>query len=1326
MGRPALKQKSRIAARARGISIGLLILLLVLITGIVAMTIKGISNNTAVNLVRAFSVEAADKFSHYISQDLALVRRTALSKAITGWFADEGNEEKKIQAFTEMADYAHLFHGVHLYFGIQGSLNEYSIKEKVSTGDFDPFDKLNPVNPVDSWYFECIDSVNDYTLNVDIEKRTGVLHLWLNHKVMADGILHGVFASGLEIPNMFSEIFEGFGEDEVKGYIINNRGDIQSVSSSFNVYINEYSEKNSWNIREESADPVFSAALASYKIRTSGLFGSHSHPEIIRLSQGGPYEYAAIKPITSTDWSVVVFYKNRSLSGIDGLLPLFIVLLTALILYMAAMDIVMRRNFFVPLHRLTQDISKSNSAGVDLVGKNRDDEIGELAKTIQGMWERLSTFNSELLNVTFERKRQEQLLHAVNSTAAVLLESADGEDFLASVQDGMSIIGYSLDVDRVRIWQNEMLNDELYFVLKHEWLSEADRQAVPNFSEFKFPYSIIPELKEKFLNGEHLNGPLSGQSSEAQKFLEAFDIKSIVAIPLFVQNQFWGLFSIDDCRTERTFTEGEIDILRSGSLMMVSALLRNVQTVQIREAHENVAFQAHWYKSILDATPFPVSVTDANMRWTFVNKAVEDFLGTKLEDMLGKPCSNWNAGICNTPECGIVRAKQGLKRAFFTHNEAFYQVDVEILKNMDGEVAGFIEVVQDITKIKAMEEEALSASKAKSDFLATMSHEMRTPMNAILGIAEIQLQDDTLTPKTREALDKIYNSGDLLLSIINDILDLSKIEAGKLELVDAEYIISSLINDTVTLNMMRIGSRPIEFKLSVDKDIPSILYGDELRIRQILNNLLSNAIKYTKEGTVKLTAFSEMSAEEESGEKENKVTLVFAVSDTGQGMTGEQVSRLFDEYSRFNTETNRSTEGTGLGMSITRNLVQMMNGKISVESKVNEGSVFTIRLPQKRSGTEVLGRELAESLEKFQSSGTKQMKRAQVIFEPMPYGSVLVVDDVESNLYVAKGLMAPYGLKIETVMSGLDAIDRIKNGNVYDLVFMDHMMPGMDGIETAKNIRNLGYSNPIVALTANAVVGQSDIFLANGFDNFISKPIDVRQLDAVLKKYIKNRQPPEVTETVPQQRADRRTVKETQPAAAPVHSWSSAPDKLMARLAKFFIRDAQKAIATLETIHEKLSSCEDDDIRLYMISVHGMKSALANIGEPDLSAVAFKLEQAAKEKNTAVIETETPEFLNGLRKIIEKLTLLENENKNGEAINEASDDVRAYLREKLHVIIDACKVYNRKSVKDTITELRQKAWSPPAQELLDAMAVHLLNGDFDEVTRSAEKIIKTV
>ena len=572
-------------------------------------------------------------------------------------------------------------------------------------------------------------------------------------------------------------------------------------------------------------------------------------------------------------------------------------------------------------------------------------------------------------------------------------------------------------------------------------------------------------------------------------------------------------YQIQLLRAQRPWLIGAI-ILALTVLGLILALFFNNKS-EGKRLEKLVSEKTSTLTAILNATSDLIFCKDISSRYTELNKALERYFNRSRANMLGK----------NNEEALGLSADLALeyivtdKRVFdeqqvITFEEYIPSSEGELLlfetiKSpiiQDGKVTGLVGISRNITQRKALEEEAKNASEAKSRFIANMSHEIRTPMNAILGITEIQLQEEDITPKAREALERIYNSGDLLLNIINDILDLSKIEAGKLEILPSEYEITSLINDTVTLNTMRSGSKPIEFKLSIDENIPSILYGDELRIKQILNNLLSNAFKYSEKGEVKLSVSAEAEGED------SNVTIVFTVSDTGQGMMGEQIDKLFNEYTRFNMEANRTIEGTGLGMSITRNLIQMMKGEISVRSEINKGSVFTVRLPQGRSGSGVLGRELAENLEKFRVSGAKHLKWAQVIFEPMPYGKILVVDDVESNLYVAKGLMAPYRLTIDTAMSGYKAIEMIKGGSVYDVVFMDHMMPEIDGIEAVKKIRELGYTQPIVALTANAVVGQSDVFMANGFDGFISKPIDVRQLNMMLKKFVRDKQPPEVIE----------------------------------------------------------------------------------------------------------------------------------------------------------------------------------------------------------------------
>jgi CheY-like chemotaxis protein/HPt (histidine-containing phosphotransfer) domain-containing protein len=559
-------------------------------------------------------------------------------------------------------------------------------------------------------------------------------------------------------------------------------------------------------------------------------------------------------------------------------------------------------------------------------------------------------------------------------------------------------------------------------------------------------------------------------------------------------------------------------------------------------------------------------------------------------------------------------------------------------------------------------------------------------MNAILGITEIQLQNEQLSPEMQEVMEKIHNSGYLLLGIINDILDLSKIEAGKFELTPVNYDVASLINDTIHLIVMRFDSKPIEFNLQLDENLPAKLFGDDLRIKQILNNLLSNAFKYTDSGNVTLSFGIE------DLQVSDHITLVFRVSDTGHGMTQEQMDKLFTEYTRFNAVANRTTQGTGLGLSITQHLVHMMDGEISVESVPGMGSVFTVKLSQGVVNSDVLGKELTENLQKFRSSKSMYKKKSpQIVRKYMPYGRVLIVDDVETNLYVAKGLMTPYGLNIDTAGSGLEAVEKIRNGAVYDIVFMDHFMPKMDGIEAVKIIRKLGYTHPIVALTANAISGQVKIFMENGFDDFISKPIDIRQLNTVLNKLIREKQSPEVI------------------TAAADEMLKEKPYTLNPRLAEIFAHDTEKISAVLKAIHER-NIYTDEDMRAYIINIHGIKSALANIGETALSAFAFRLEAAGRKGDTAVLADETPAFLEKLFVTAEKIKPKDD----GLSIAEDSKDDVAYLHEKLDEIHTACTEYDIRTAEDALGELQKKTWSSSVKKRLNAISEDLMHSDFEE------------
>jgi len=639
-----------------------------------------------------------------------------------------------------------------------------------------------------------------------------------------------------------------------------------------------------------------------------------------------------------------------------------------------------------------------------------------------------------------EKMKHTRLLDTVNTAATILLTSNEDVAFEKILVKSFDLVGNCLDVDRVQIWCNEIIDDDRHFVLRYEWLSEHGEKCTRVPYGLHFPYSMKKEWEKLFLRGEYINSPVSELSDDDMDFLEYYEIKSIVLIPLFLTGDFWGLFCISDCRNERQLSPEEISILTSAGLMMGTAVNRNIQSIKMREADERTQI-------MIDSAPLAAIFWDNSMSLIDCNQeAVKMFDLSCKQEFLQKFAQlspeYQPDGSLSTEKGGELISKtleDGYSRIEWMHqklNGEEVPAEVTCIRVKHRNEFTVTEYIRDLREQKAMlaemrkAEMAEESSKAKSEFLAKMSHEIRTPMNAILGITEIQLQDNTLGQVTRDALERIYNSADLLLGIINDILDLSKIEAGKLELNSSQFDIASLIHDTVQLNMMRYESKPIEFKLEVDEILPLIYYGDELRIKQILNNLLSNAYKYTQEGRIIFKISSEHIEPESDFKYAPDTIVIFTITDTGQGMTEEQVSKLGSEYSRFNMEANRKTSGTGLGMNITRNLLMLMNGVITIESKPGVGSSFIVRLPQKCLDHEPIGRELADNLMQLNLANVTKLRTVQIKREFMPYGNVFIVDDVETNLYVAKGLLASYGLSIDTAMSGFDAIEKIREGNI--------------------------------------------------------------------------------------------------------------------------------------------------------------------------------------------------------------------------------------------------------------------------------------------------------
>ena len=403
----------------------------------------------------------------------------------------------------------------------------------------------------------------------------------------------------------------------------------------------------------------------------------------------------------------------------------------------------------------------------------------------------------------------------------------------------------------------------------------------------------------------------------------------------------------------------------------------------------------------------------------------------------------------------------------------------------------------------ALREAAEANSKAKSNFLANMSHEMRTPLNVMVGLTDLMLEEGGTAAEQKESLKKINAAGNTLLGLINDVLDISKIEAGKLEITPERYEVASLLNDVVTLNMIRIEDKPITFRLDITEELPCVLLGDELRVKQIFNNLLSNAFKYTKAGTVTLDVTCVR-------EGNDDVWMSIFVSDTGIGIREEDQKKLFSDYSKVDAYANRKVEGAGLGLSITKNIVKLMDGQISVESEFGKGSTFHVRIKQGFVDDNTIGYDTAHNLCNFHYTDTRKHVSQKLVRADLSYARVLVVDDMQTNLDVASGMLRKYKMKVDCVSNGQAAVDRIAAVDpVYNAIFMDHMMPMMDGVETTAAIRALGTdyakSIPIIALTANAIAGNEQMFLSNGFHAFLPKPINIMNLDSIVQRWIRDK-----------------------------------------------------------------------------------------------------------------------------------------------------------------------------------------------------------------------------
>jgi PAS domain S-box-containing protein len=607
---------------------------------------------------------------------------------------------------------------------------------------------------------------------------------------------------------------------------------------------------------------------------------------------------------------------------------------------------------------------------------------------------------------------------------------------------------------------------------------------------------------------------------------------------------------------------------------------------------------------------------------------------------------------------------------------------------LDGEIVGILGVGRDMTRRKIMEEEIQAASQAKTSFLANMSHEIRTPLNVIIGLTDLVLEDNSLDKHVADNLVKISNAGSTLLSIVNDILDFSKIESGKLELAPVEYYMSSLLNDVVTIVVTRLAEKPMIFSLNINDDLPAKLYGDDLRVKQIFSNLLSNAIKYTHRGKIELNVHC-------TRESDGAVWMDIAVSDTGIGIREEDLKKLFSNYNQVDTKANRNIEGTGLGLAITKRLVEMMEGEIRVESEYGKGTTFRLRIKQGFVDNTPVGTDTANKLRNFCYAADKRIVTKKLVRLNLSYARVLVVDDMQTNLDVAAGFLGNYKMKVDCLDSGQAAIDRIQEGTpVYNAIFMDHMMPGMDGIEAAQAIRAIGteYAQkiPIIALTANAIHGTEEMFYEHGFQAFISKPIDVMEMDTVIRKWVRDETHTEVL--VPDElSAAAVQTEDTEIKIAGLDTRKAL--SLYNGETEIYISLLRSYAANTPEILDKLRNVSAETLPGYVITVHGIKGTSASIGAQSVRDAALELEIKSRAGDLGFVLTHNDKLIADAEFVVANIkTWLDRY----DAAHDAKPRLKAPDRRLLVKLRQSCENYDMDGIDEAMTELEKTDYEEDA------------------------------
>ena len=746
------------------------------------------------------------------------------------------------------------------------------------------------------------------------------------------------------------------------------------------------------------------------------------------------------------------------------------------------------------------------------------------------------------------------------------------------------------------------------------------------------------------------------------------------------------------------------------------------QTIGLFIMYSAVTFDSHSKITISNMSEFvyysltvPVLVYDANLKLQILNDAAYPFVGVKKNergsfDIIGID------SLFHTDKGDIFDFEGDSQEAdaVCSHNLSYCSLSINKIYDDFDDTIGYIIIVTDLSErmnsMRRLEEakrDAENANHAKSTFLANMSHEIRTPMNAIIGFSELVLKMN-ITKEVRSYVNDIKFASHNLLAIINDILDISKIESGKMELVLDSYYTSQLFNDVSMIISPQVAQKGLMFDAKIDQNIPRALYGDKVRIRSVLTNILNNAVKYTQEGSITFEASI-------LKQTTTHVTLEFKISDTGIGIKPENIANLFETFERFDQKIHYGIEGSGLGLAISNGYINLMGGEIKVESTYQQGSTFTIILEQKIVDEKPLEQDYSHTSISGNNTSISNMKL---------YGlSVLVADDNVINLRVAHGILSYYGLVVDTASSGIEALELCRNKK-YDFVFMDQMMPEIDGIEAMREVRKLnehyqkGGKGKIIVLTADAIKGARETLINQGFDEYLGKPINVVQLERLFVRYVS---PSRIT----YEESDEERFSDS-------IGLSTLENKLMGidvalgisncggkfedylKILKITYDYGEKQLEELKT------AWEANDYETYIIKIHSIKSTSLNIGARGLSAMARSQEEEGRAGNYAYIDKHMQEFQDDGRKILEviKGLLIEHNIITDESTNdeENAEELDEAMLLRLYKNIDRCiDQFDFAKVFDVLEETKNFKVPEKHKEILSKLDVLMEDLDVDAI-----------